>query len=482
MTEVHSYLANGVWVLKDKNESIVVPIINPWNGEVVFEYTEPTSHEVAVAVSAAKAALDVPFSPRQRAAVLLKTSLLMEERHEQLARTLCLETGKPIKDARLEVHRATLNVRMASEEAARIQGYTEEQEPIGTQRVVSMTIREPIGVVCAITPFNFPFNISALKIAPALAAGNAVVVKPADQTPLCVSLLADLLIEAGLPQGYISVVLGGARVGQDLFNNPNIDLYTFTGSVKVGEILKQQTGLRPIILELGSNAPNIVHHDANLPLAVGALVKAAFSFAGQVCVSAQRIYVHEDIYDTFLHSFLKKVNSLKIGDPFVEDTDLGPLISEQAAIRVQDWVQEAVQQGAILHTNLQRTNNMLQPIVLSQVTNAMKVMCEEVFGPVVNVVPYHSVAQVIAMCNDSQFGLQAGVFTNNLDVALSLAHGLAYGSVNINQSSTARPDSMPYGGLKQSGIGKEGARASIETMTTQKVITIVHQGVDSIAK
>ncbi len=482
MTEVRSYLANGVWAMKERFESEVVPIINPFNGEVVFEYAEPESHEIALAVSAAKAALDEPFSPRQRAAVLLKTSLLMEERHEQLARTLCLETGKPMKDARLEVRRATLNFRMASEEAARIQGYTEEQEPIGSQRIVSMTIREPIGVVCAITPFNFPFNISALKIAPALAAGNAVVVKPADQTPLCVSLLADLLLEAGLPKGYISVVLGGARVGQELFTNSDIDLYTFTGSVKVGQILKQQTGLRPVILELGSNAPNIVHDDANLTLAVDALVKASFSFAGQVCVSAQRIYIHENIYETFLHHFIEKVNLLKIGDPLDEDTDLGPLISEQAAIRVQDWVQEAVQQGALLHTKLQRTKNVLRPIVLSQVTNAMKVMCEEVFGPVVNVIPYHSVAQVIRLCNDSQFGLQAGVFTNNLDVALSLARGLAYGSVNINQSSTARPDSMPYGGLKQSGIGKEGARASIETMTTQKVITIVHQEADSYAK
>ncbi len=480
MEEVRSYMLNGVWKMKRRNDVAVIPIYNPWNGEVVFEYAEPSSDEVAQAVAAAKEAASKPLTPRTRASILLKTSELMEQRIEEIARTLCLETGKPLRDARLEVHRARLNFRMASEEAARIQGYTEEQEPMSGQRVVSMTIREPVGVVCAITPFNFPINISALKIAPALAAGNAVVVKPADQTPMSVSLLADLLLEAGLPSGYLSVVLGGPHVGHELFINPDINLYTFTGSVQVGQILKQQTGLRPIILELGSNAPNIVHHDADLALTVESLVKAAFSFAGQVCVSAQRIYVHEDIYEAFTERFVAKVKALKMGDPLDETTDIGPLISEQAAIRVQTWVQEAVAKGAIAHTEITRDKNRLKPIVLTHVTNDMSVVCEEAFGPVVSLVPYRSVAEVVRLCNDSQFGLQAGVFTNNLQVALAIARALEYGSVNINQSSTARPDSMPYGGLKYSGIGKEGARASIESMTTQKVITILHQGVDTL--
>ena len=367
---------------------------------------------------------------------------------------------------------------MAAEEAARIQGYTEEQEPLGTKTVISMTIREPVGVVCAITPFNFPMNITALKIAPALAAGNAVVLKPADQTPMSVSMLADLLIEAGLPDGYLTVVLGGPKVGHTLFIDEQIDLYTFTGSVAVGQLLKQQSGIRPVILELGSNAPNIVHEDVNVQEVASQLVKAAFSFAGQVCVSAQRIYVHRKIYDEFLQEFITLVKQLKTGDPLDEQTDIGPMIATKAAIRVEQWVHEAITMGAVSHTEIRREDNVLYPIVLSNVSPSMQVMCEEAFGPIVNVLPYDTVAEVIEQCNDSQFGLQAGVFTNNLHVAMAIARGLDYGSVNLNQTSTARPDSMPYGGRKNSGIGKEGARASIEAMTTQKVITIIHEGAE----
>ncbi len=478
MTTHRSYLMNGKWQMKAEQENTLQTIVNPFTKETIFTYIEPTQDEVKSAILAAKKALRNPFTPRTRADILLKTSELMKERKEDLARAISMETGKPIRDARLEVGRATLNFRMAAEEAARIQGYTEEQEPLGTKTVISMTIREPVGVVCAITPFNFPMNITALKIAPALAAGNAVVLKPADQTPMSVSMLADLLIEAGLPDGYLTVVLGGPKVGHTLFIDEQIDLYTFTGSVAVGQLLKQQSGIRPVILELGSNAPNIVHEDVNVQEVASQLVKAAFSFAGQVCVSAQRIYVHRKIYDEFLQEFITLVKQLKTGDPLDEQTDIGPMIATKAAIRVEQWVHEAITMGAVSHTEIRREDNVLYPIVLSNVSPSMQVMCEEAFGPIVNVLPYDTVAEVIEQCNDSQFGLQAGVFTNNLHVAMAIARGLDYGSVNLNQTSTARPDSMPYGGRKNSGIGKEGARASIEAMTTQKVITIIHEGAE----
>lgn len=475
MEHVKTSYINGVWRQATAQKQSVVTIRNPWNQEVVFRYAESTPEEVTSAVTAALGAVKSVISPRNRSRILERTSELLAKRSETVAQTLSAETGKPICDARLEVGRAILNFRMSSEEAARIHGYTEQQEASGGDYVLSITVKEPYGVVCAITPFNFPLNITSLKIGPALAAGNSVVLKPADATPATAALLVELFTEAGLPPGYLNLVLGGPEVGRTLVADQRIALFTFTGSVSVGEQIKSRCGIRPVILELGSNAPNIVHCDADLELAVDILVKAAFSYAGQVCVSAQRIFVHSEMYRSFLDRFVARVQQLKIGNPQDEDTDIGPMISEQAAIRVENWVREALDQGAIALTGGVRRGNLLYPTVLTGVKSEMKVMCEELFGPVVSVVPYQTVDEAIQLCNQSDFGLQAGVFTKTMDIAFSLARGLQVGSVNINQSSTARPDSMPYGGVKNSGIGKEGSRTSVDTMSMTKVITFHHQ-------
>ncbi len=476
MYTVKSFFMDGAWHEKEVEDSSVITIHNPWNGEEIFRYAEATSDEISQVVS--NAVLTVrrgALGFRERATMLERTSELLAAHAETMAQTLALETGKPIRDARLEVGRAVKNFRLASEEAARIHGYTEVQEKISDDDVFSLTLREPLGVVCAITPFNFPLNVAALKIAPALAAGNAVILKPADATPMTAVRLLDLMIEAGLPKGYLNLVLGRGRVGQDLVADPRIALYTFTGSVAVGKRIKEQSGVRPVILELGSNSPNIVYADADLDLAVESLAKAAFAYAGQVCISAQRIYVHESIWSDFLSRFVSRVKQLRVGDPMDESTDIGPLITEQAAVRVEEWIKDAVAGGAKALTQGNRRGNLLDPVILIDVQPDMAVVCMEVFGPVVSVIPYRSVEEAIELCNESEYGLQAGVFTSQLDVAFAMARGLHVGGVNINQASNMRADSMPYGGVKNSGIGKEGARVSIDEMTATKVITIRHK-------
>ncbi|MHB1630475.1 MAG: aldehyde dehydrogenase family protein [Bacilli bacterium] len=471
-----SFFMDGVWHEKEVEDAAVVTVRNPWNGEAIFRYAEPASDEISEIVeSAVLAARRGALGFRDRAAILERTSELLAAHAESMARTLTLETGKPIRDARQEVGRAVKNFRLASEEAARIHGYTEVQENISDDDAFSLTLREPLGVVCAITPFNFPLNVAALKIAPALAAGNAVILKPADATPMTAMRLLDLMVEAGLPNGYLNMVLGGARSGQDLVSDPRIALYTFTGSVAVGRRIKEQSGVRPVILELGSNSPNMVHGDADLDLAVESLAKAAFAYAGQVCISAQRIYVQESIWSDFLGRFVARVKQLCVGDPMDESTDIGPLITEQAAVRVEEWINDAVAGGATALTQGKRRGSLLDPVILTDVRPDMAVVCREAFGPVVSVIPYRSVEEAIALCNESEFGLQAGVFTGQLDVAFAVARGLHVGGVNINQASNMRADSMPYGGVKNSGIGKEGARASIDEMTATKVITIRHK-------
>ena len=472
---VKSSFINGEWLTKTVDNDALIQIRNPWNDEIVFTYAEADHNEINEAIQAAQAAAAHELTPRTRATILSRASELLAQRHEEAARLLTLETGKPIRDARLEVGRAISNYKAASEEAARQHGFTEEQDSVDGERIISMTVKEPLGVICAITPFNFPFNITSLKIGPALAAGNAVILKPADATPATGAFIVELMMDAGLPKGYLNLVYGGASVGKSLVADPRIALYTFTGSVTVGEDIKANSGLRPVILELGSNAPNIVHHDADLTTTVEALVKAAFSFAGQVCVSAQRIFVHQDILDSFLEHFMARVQKLQLGDPMDEATEVGPLISTNAALRIERWVSEAVTQGAVALSGGTREGKLMPPIVLTQVKPDMDVMSKELFGPVVNILSYQTVNEVIEKCNDSDFGLQAGVFTNDLQTAFAIARGLKIGSVNINQSSTARPDSMPYGGIKNSGIGKEGSRASIDYMSHTKVITIRHK-------
>lgn len=410
----------------------------------------------------------------KRAEILRKTSDYLERDVERFAVTLAHEAGKPIKDARTEVARAVQVLRFAADEAKKIEGELVPMDAaVGGENRIGMVYKYPIGVVGAITPFNFPLNLVLHKLAPAFAAGNTVVLKPAEKTPLTSVMLARLFEEAGLPKGALNVVMGtGASAGEKLVVDPRIQKITFTGSAAVGLSIKQKAGLKKVTLELGSNAPNIVFEDADIEKATAGLVKGAFAFSGQVCISVQRIYVQEAIYKKFINVFVPKVQTLKIGNPLDEETDIGGLISTDAANRAYAWVREAENQGATILTGGTINGSVLEPTVLTDVTPDMKVVCQEVFAPIVSIIPFETEEEVIALANDSDFGLQAAVFTKDINRAFKLAKALETGGVWINEISTYRQDNYPYGGVKMSGVGKEGVKYAIEDMLESKFIGI----------
>lgn len=344
---------------------------------------------------------------------------------------------------------------------------------VGGENRIGMVRRLPIGVVSAITPFNFPLNLALHKLAPAFAAGNTVVLKPAGKTPLSAFMLVKLFEEAGLPKGALNLVIGnGSEVGDILVTDSRVSKITFTGSPAVGIDLRQKAGLKKVTLELGSNSPNIIFEDGDVKAAAAGLVRGAFAFSGQVCISAQRIYVQKGVYQEFLDQYVSAVKALTLGDPADESTDIGPMISEKEANRAHSWIQEAVKAGARLATGGNREGTLLEPTILVDVKPDMKVVCEETFAPIVSVIPFETEEEVIEMANDSMFGLQAGVFTSDINRAMRVAEGLETGGVWINETSTYRQDNYPYGGVKLSGVGKEGVKYAIDDMTEIKFIGI----------
>ncbi|MEK6678829.1 MAG: aldehyde dehydrogenase family protein, partial [Nitrospirota bacterium] len=343
----------------------------------------------------------------------------------------------------------------------------------GSENRISFTIREPIGIVCAISPFNFPMNLVCHKIGPAIAAGNSVVLKPASSTPLSAINLAKALIQAGLPKGLLNIVFGpGNTVGEWLLSDQRIGLYTFTGSPKIGKRIKEASGLRRVILELGSNSAAIVHNDADIKKAASACARAGFAYAGQICISLQRLLIHKDIMDKFLSEFIPLVENLKVGNPIDEATDVGPLINEEAAIKAEEWINEAVKNGAKLLTGGKRKGSVVSPAVLTDVERTMRIVCFEAFAPVVSVFPYNTIEEAIDIVNDSEYGLQAGIFTKDINIAFKAIKGIKVGGMMINDTSLYRADMMPYGGVKNSGIGREGPRYAIEEMTDLKTVVI----------
>lgn len=452
-----------------------IDIRAPYDGRILGRIPEADRIDVEDAIAAADSAFrTTKLSPYERYEILLKTSTLLNERTEDIARTLALEAGKPIRDARAEVIRAVQTFLISAEEAKRIHG---EGVPVeaarGSENRIAFTIRVPVGPICAISPFNFPLNLVAHKVGPAIAAGTSVVLKPASVTPMTAINLGRIMMEAGLPPGYLNIIFGpGNTVGEWLLADPRFALYTFTGSPSVGKHLREATGLRRSILELGSNSAVIVHKDSDIDGAVRACVRAGFAYAGQVCISLQRILLHRDIADAFINKFIPAVEALRLGDPLNEDTDVGPMITEDAAKKADEWIREAVSRGAKLLTGGVRKGNMLKPAVLQNVDREMKVVCHEVFAPVVSIQEYTAIEEAIAMVNDSDFGLQAGIFTSDLNLAFKAAKGLQVGGVMINDTSMYRVDAMPYGGVKQSGIGREGPRYAIEEMTDVKIIVL----------
>jgi acyl-CoA reductase-like NAD-dependent aldehyde dehydrogenase len=402
----------------------------------------------------------------------MKASQLLLERREEFAKVLAIEVGKPIRESRSEVERAVQTLQISAEEAKRIHGngIPIEAAP-GSENRMALTVRVPIGVVAAITPFNVPINLVCHKIGPALAAGNSVVLKPAEVTSICAVMLAELMEEAGLPSGRLQVLTGpGSKIGEWLLENKDINMFTFTGSPSVGEYIRSKAGLRKVALELGNNSATIVHKDANLEQAATLVAQKSFNNAGQVCISVQRVYVHEDIYDTFVSFLIEKTKTFVIGDPLDEKTDVGPMIRLREAERVEAWVNEAVEQGAAIELGGKRDGSLYYPTILSNVNDDMKVCKQEVFGPVVSIAAYSEMDEVIARVNDSDYGLQAGLFTNDLQFAMKAAREIEVGGLIVNDASAYRVDHMPYGGVKNSGNGKEGPKYAIEEMTEERII------------
>ena len=454
---------NGEEVMTDK----VYALTHKFSGAVLAEVTESSDACLEQAVVGAAEAFRHPLSVHERGKILERAAEILERDHETMARLITREAGKPIRDSRAEVARGAQTLRYSPVAARTLGG---KEVPVrgnpGSESRLAFTVRKPYGIVLAITPFNFPLNLAIHKVGPALAAGNAVVLKPAPATPLTALRLATLLTEAGLPPGYLQVVTGsGAEVGAKLVADPRVGVITFTGSASVGKAIRAHAGLRPMILELGNNSANIVHDDADLDLAAKTLALRAYGFAGQVCIAVQRIYVHRRVYSDFLARLVDVMGTLVTGDPEDERTDVGPMISEAAAERALGWYEESLRQGARAAVPSIRDGSMVRPGLLLDVAPSMRVMAEEVFAPIAGLVPYDTFEQALAWANDSRYGLQAGVFTQRIDLAWQAVETLKVGGVIVNDSSSYRADNMPYGGVKDPGLGREGPEYAVEELT-----------------
>ena len=462
-------LVGGHWHAGERS----VEIRDPYRGDVVG--TAPVSSKADLdgaldaAVQAREKAAAMPAY--ERAALLRRVATLIERDVASLAELMSRETGKAIKDSEGEIRRSMDTFALAAEEAIRIEGrhVPLDGSAMGAGKMAFL-MRVPVGVVAAITPFNAPFNLAAHKIAPAIAVGNAMVLKPPPQAPLIVHRLAELVVEAGLPPGMLNVVHGGAEIGAALISDPRVDFITFTGSSRAGAAIRAASGLRRVALELGGNGATIVHDDADLAPAAAACARNSMRLAGQSCISVQSVYVHEHVAESFLALIEAEVRKIKLGDPLDPATDVGTLIDEAAARRVDAWVQEAILDGARVAAGGHRHGAAYEPTLLTDLKPKMKVVCEEVFGPVVNVIPYRKLPDAFAAINASPYGLQAGIFTKSNEVTFSAIRGLRVGGVIINGTSTWRTDQLAYGGVKASGIGREGPRYAIEEMTEQRLI------------
>lgn len=461
---------NGEWI----EASSYTTLTSPYSEEVLAEIPSATEQEVNDAIEAAYNAREImaKMPAHKRAAILEKLVSLFEERADEAAKIIALEAAKPITTAKQEVSRTIATYKFAAEEAKRIHGETIplDAAPGGENRI-AYTVREPLGVVGAITPFNFPMNLVAHKVGPAIAAGNPIVLKPASQTPLSSYFLAELLEEAGLPAGALNVVTGSGRVvGDKLVTDDRVKVITFTGSPAVGIGIRNKAGLKRVTLELGSNAALIIDNGVDVDKVINRTVVGAFSNQGQVCISLQRIYVHENVYDVFVEKFVAATKNLKVGDPLDPQTDVSALISKGDVGRTLEWIEEAKQNGAEIATGGIAEGNVLLPTVVLHADKSLKVSCQEVFAPIVNINKVSSVAEAIELVNDSRYGLQAGIYTDNVHTALDAAEKLHVGGVIINDIPTFRVDNMPYGGVKESGVGREGIKYAVEEMTEMKLV------------
>jgi len=457
------------------NERETSVIRAPHDGSEVGVVALAGPEEVRAALDANVAATTAcrALPAYQRAAALDKIADGLAAERADLARTLALEAGKPITQARTEIDRAIAVFKDAAEEATRISGemLPADSVPAGAGRI-AITRRFPLSPIAAITPFNFPILLAAHKIAPAMACGATLTLKPPPQDPLTTLRLAELVNASGYPAGGINVVPCHVEVAQLLIEDPRVRLITFTGSAKAGWAIRAKAGTKRVALELGGNAAVIIEPDADLTWAAARCAIGGFTYAGQSCISTQRIFVHESVYTPFLDAFVKRVRELRVGDVLDEKTDVGPLISADAAERVERWIGEAKAAGAEVALGGKRTAQFLEPTVLLHTSPEMKVNCEEVFAPLVTVSPYDKLDDAVAAANASPYGLQAGVFTTNLKTMFRLHAELDVGAVNGNDIPGFRVDRLPYGGAKASGLGREGVRYAIEEMTELRVLTL----------
>jgi acyl-CoA reductase-like NAD-dependent aldehyde dehydrogenase len=460
-------LIGGEWI----ETGAWVEVRSPYSGDVVGRVAKAGAEEARRAVDAAEKAMQAPLPAHKRAEILVKVAAALGRRQDEVARLISDEAGKPMKAARVEAQRAMSTYTFAAVEARKLAG---EMIPMDAAQAgegkLAFTLRRPIGVIGAISPFNFPLNLVAHKLAPALAAGCAAVLKPASQTPLCALLLAELEEEAGLPAGWVNVLVGPAsELGDVLVEDERVKLITFTGSSSVGWGLRGRAAKKRVNLELGNATPVIVAADADVSVAATKVAQNAFSFAGQSCISVQRVYVERDAYDHFVAALLPLVEALKVGDPSEEDTDVGPVIDEDARERILEWIRAS--SGEVL-TGGALDGDIIRPTVIANPAPDDKVSCEEVFGPVCTVTAVESVDEAIALANGTRYGLQAGIFTASLDNALRASQALEFGGVIVNEAPTFRSDQMPYGGVKDSGNTREGPHYAVREMTEERLIVV----------
>lgn len=465
-------LIAGQWV---DGEGAPIDVLDKFTGKPFARLSAASPSQADAAVDAAREAFEtVRLSPYDRYKILMAASQKLARDHADILSTFVMETGFTRGDAQTEIARTVQTLELCAEEAKRIagEGVPVEAAP-GHEHRMAFTIRVPVGVVCAITPFNAPLNTVTHKIGPALAAGNAVVLKPAEVTPLTANKLAALLIEAGLPPSLLNVVHGaGEEVGMRLLKNPGIDFYAFTGSSAVGRIISSTIGLRRCSLELGAISGTIVCADADLDWAAVRIVRSSFRKAGQVCTSVQRLFVHRSIVAELAERLRKMTLELAVGDPFEEKTFVGPMISTAEAERVESWIAEAVVEGAKLLAGGKRNGALLSPTLLADVNPASQIVAKEAFGPVVSIIPFDELDEAVKLLNATPYGLSAGIFTENVNWAMKAARSLDVGSVHINETSSARADMMPSAGIKDSGMGREGPRYAVEEMTHERLVTL----------
>lgn len=449
---------------------------NKYNAQVIGKVAVARPEDVDAAIKAAEKASRTmaKFPAHGRAAVLSKTASLLEQRKDEIARTIAAEAGKAIKYSRREVERAISICVYAAEEAKRIHGETLPLDAVPSgENYFGFWTRRPVGVVVAITPFNFPLNLVVHKVAPAIAAGNSMVLKPASSTPLTAGILCEILEEAGVPEGSVNLVQGPSNVvGELLVRDPRVAKISFTGSKVVGAYILAKAGIKKVTLELGNTSPVIIGADADLKFAAERCAVGAYYNSGQVCISVQRIYVDQQIYGKFMEHFVAATHKMVVGDPLDEKVDVGPMIDLHEAERIETWVNEAKHEGARIVTGGKREGSVYWPTVIAEAKPHMKVVAQEAFGPIAAVMPYQTFEEALAAANDTEYGLQASVFTNDIDRALTAVEALNFGGVIINDTTNFRADHMPYGGNRQSGIGREGVKFAIEEMTNIQMVAI----------